>query len=147
MSSGACNHCGKACEPYVNYCDWACHVAAVRAAGGRVICPNGLPITCVRHDGTLLEHEHADHPDYRFPVTVGFIGRREDGLAGCDTSYARQVHALVYADGDIALTMFESTYGLFSVCNGLSITGSMWKRGEWQLNPKSLIKVQRFVQG
>jgi hypothetical protein len=49
---------------------WAEMVAAARDDGATEYRPNGLPVACIRADGALLEHEHADHPDYLFPVTV-----------------------------------------------------------------------------
>ena len=56
-----CCGCGKPTEDYLNYCNWDCHVQAVIREGGRVHTPNGLPVRCIKADGTLLEHEHGDH--------------------------------------------------------------------------------------
>lgn len=138
---GTCVSCGKAIEPHVNYCDWQCHIDLAKHEGGRVICPNGLPITCIRYDSTMMEHEHADHPNYRFPVVVEFVGTRPE-LPDWDDSYTQETHALIYTDGSVALTMYECNYGLFSVHDGLSIAGPGWKRGEWKLSQESLTKVQ-----
>jgi len=57
---------------------WAERVAEARAEGGIVFQKNDLPIVCIRHDGAVLEHEHADHPDYKFPVEVEFVGEKPD---------------------------------------------------------------------
>ena len=58
---------------------WEERVAAARAEDAPVFQKNGLPIVAMRgHDGALLEHEHADHPDYKYPVEVEFIGSRPD---------------------------------------------------------------------
>jgi hypothetical protein len=53
---------------------WEKCVAEAKAKGVLVFQKNNLPITCMRHDGALLEHEHADHRDYKYPVKVEFIG-------------------------------------------------------------------------
>ncbi len=58
---------------------WEERVTEARAEGAAVFQKNGLPIRCMRgHDGALLEHEHADHPDYKFPVEVEFVGEKPD---------------------------------------------------------------------
>jgi|SRR5271170_7462654 len=58
---------------------WEQRVAEGIAKGAAVFQKNGLPIMCMRgHDGALLEHEHADHPDYKYPVKVEFVGEKPD---------------------------------------------------------------------
>jgi len=57
---------------------WREQVEAARKEGGPIFQKNGLPIRAIRHDGALLEHEHADHPSYLFPVTVEFAGEKPD---------------------------------------------------------------------
>lgn len=126
---------------YLNFCSGDCMIDLARREGGVEIRPNGLPITCIRHDNTLLEHEHADHPNYRFPVEVEFIGTRPE-LPERDDSYTTETHALIYTDDSVALTLYECTYGLFSLHDGLSISGPGWKRGEWRLSEGSLAKAR-----
>lgn len=69
-----CQNCNNQCEH--NYCDWTCHVEYAKKLGGEIHTPNGLPISCVKADGTMLEHEHGDHKDYKFPVVVTYVGER-----------------------------------------------------------------------
>jgi hypothetical protein len=57
---------------------WDERIAEARKNGARVYQQNGLPIVCQRADGALLEHEHADHPDYKLPVSVEFVGEKPD---------------------------------------------------------------------
>lgn len=57
---------------------WNERIERALAEGGQVFRKNGLPIVCLRHDGALLEHEHADHPDYKFPVEVEHAGDKPD---------------------------------------------------------------------
>ena len=59
---------------------WEERVAAAKAEGMPVFQKNGMPIVCQRHDGALLEHEHADHPHYKFPVEVEFVGSKPDAF-------------------------------------------------------------------
>ena len=138
-----CAHCGAEVPSYVNYCGWDCIVGAAKAAGGEAHQPNGLPIRSVKFDNSMWEHEHGDHPDYRFPVTVKYIGHRQP-IDRDDCSYCDQDHALIYTDGCIALTLYECTYGIFSVETGESLAGHMWKRGDWQLTEGSLEEVRKL---
>ena len=70
-----CEVCGK------EICDneWACRIEMNRRDGYPELTPNNLPIRCIRADGTMLEHEHGDRPDYLFPVEVEYIGPLEEG--------------------------------------------------------------------
>jgi hypothetical protein len=68
----------------------------------------------------MLEHEHGDHPDYQFPVKV-------------ESPQGMQVHALLYTDGYVALTIFESSYALWNIRTGKLVEGSLWKDEEWRL--------------
>jgi hypothetical protein len=72
---------------------WEKRVAEAMARGATVFQKNNLPITCMRHDGALLEHEHADHRDYKYPVKVEFVGDKPDTFSGqCVRKDKRPVH-------------------------------------------------------
>jgi hypothetical protein len=137
-----CTFCQKTIEPHVNYCNWECHIAEAKKAGGRVITPNNLPISCIKFDGTMLEHEHGDHPDYKFPVTVEYQGKLPEGLAEWDCSYKPECHALIYCDGYIAVTLYEHTYGVFSLSDGGSITNKSWYK-DWHLTQSSIDEIRK----
>lgn len=126
--------------------DWEERVAAARARGGRVIAPNNLPITCIRADGTLLEHEHADHPDYKWPVEVEFVGEippipedwcdmHDEWRAGFDP----ESQALIYSDGYIAVTLYESCYIMWVLASGKGC--GMLARPNWKLSKESRDKI------
>lgn len=129
--------CGKALRPHENTCSWTCTVAVAKAAGGRVHTPNGLPIKCVRHDGTMLEHEDGDHPDYRFPVDVEYVGEVKDehrrdyeavaGVRPASDADVRdmygETHALIYTDGCVAVTLYETCYAMWLVRSGEPLGG------------------------
>lgn len=160
MPSGICDHCNKVCPSTQNYCDTECVVGAAKAAGGVIYCPNNLPIVCVRHDNAMLEHEHSDHPDYKFPVNVEYIGPIEDhhyeeyevcyGERADDDKVrnARQeIHALIYNDVNVALTMYEYCYSLWSLRDGTLLCEQLWyKKNKYRLSEKSLkmIKAGRY---
>lgn len=124
---------------------WAEDVAAAQATGARVYAPNGLPICCIRHDSVTLEHEHADHPDYRFPVEVEYIGdpsvlawvNGDGGITPMSPEEIdrerTEIHALIYSDGYVAVTMYEHCYAMWHVDDGLLVGGSLWDKGEWKL--------------
>lgn len=145
-TGGTCCHCKKTCRSHENYCDWECMVALARSEGGKEIRPNGLPIKSIRHDSTMLEHEHADHPDYKFPVDCEYIGPHTDR----DEMETRQQHALIYCDDYVAVTVFAHCYCFWHTKAsgwdhepGLVAGGSLWKLKEWRLTTESLERIYR----
>jgi hypothetical protein len=85
----------------------------------------------------MYEHEHGDHPDYKFPVEVEYLGLISDDCRGDFEMLARRVgtddevrkflgetHALVYTDGTVALTLYECNYTLFLVETGKFLGGT-----------------------
>lgn len=157
MSDKTCLNCEEVVESYINFCDFDCHIAYTRKNGGKDLCPNGLPIRCIRFDGMMMEHEHADHCDYMFPVHVRYTGSEPEKVFTMHgpegpvemspewvESQCNETHALIYTDGNIAVTMSEYCYAFWSVTSGLC-TGShstLWKPGEWKLSDESLQRVK-----
>lgn len=155
-----CAGCGRPTPSEAhNWCSWECQVRVALESGGTVITPNKLPIRCIRHDGALLEHEHADHPTYMYPVSVEYLGEvddrdREDaremtGRGDVTDDECRRLrgetHALVYCDGCVALTLYECCYAIWSVgprFGGELEGGSLWFHGKWKLSAESLKKVR-----
>lgn len=150
-----CSFCGKENE-YTNFCNNnVCHIEYCRSQGGKEYLPNGLPIKCITADGLMLEHEHGNHKDYKFPLKVEYIGpvnwdeANEDlpifGFEVNEKNYCKfksESHALIYTDGSVALTMFECNYAQFSVRTGKMIGGSL---GHWndfgKFNSEKLYKL------
>lgn len=133
--SKKCLQCGKEIKDYLNYCDGDCLIQSAKDAGGRVHCPNGLPIRCIKHDNTMLEHEHGDHPDYKFPVTVVWGGNDRE----------TETHALIYNDRTIAVTMYECCYYMWLLRDGTLLHGPSWIAG-WEdkcrLNDESVAQIR-----
>lgn len=123
---------------------WIEKVQELRDSGSTVIAPNNLPIRCIRHDGVLLEHEHADHPDYKFPVHVD----AHDILLGPNGSEEPfeevQVHALLWADEFVALLLYEAQYDLWSLKTGKKLK-ALTTEDLPRLQEKSLSKILTFV--
>lgn len=125
--------CGKEIRECVNYCSWECHIDEAKAAGGRVICPNGLPIVCIKANGDMLEHEHADHPDYKMRVFARYAGddEPEDEFDLCNED-----HGVIYYDDDIIFTLHECRYYMWS-WSGHNMRGSgvekNYKLEDWSL--------------
>jgi hypothetical protein len=137
-----CMYCGKMNED-VNYCDWDCHLQDAVSKGGTFITPNNLPVRCIRHD-RMLEHEHADHKDYKFPVKIEYCGptyAHDDGPWAEHERY--EVHALIYSDGFTAVTMHEYCYAYWNLNTGLCEGGSIWKKGDWKLDAESRSKIKK----
>lgn len=153
LTKGQCHYCRKPVDKGHNYCSWTCQVNEAKAGGGKVITPNGLPIACIRHDGTMLEHEHGDHPDYIFPIDVEYTGDKADktedipGLGVIDNS--KECHALIYADSAMALTLYECTYSLWNVNDTSRDFGkllySSYLSKSWKITDKSLEKIRTYL--
>lgn len=149
-----CDFCGAAgVDAYKNYCNWDCIIGKAKQQGGKIYTPNGLPIKSVKLDSTMLEHEHGDHPDYKFPVEVEYVGPIVESdaedyricVGSPHTSedelrrFRDQTHALIYTDGFVAVTLYECCYAMWWVIkNGESLGGNMWERREWKLTEKSV---------
>lgn len=140
-----CVHCNKECEH--NYCTWECHVNTAREAGFKVIAPNNLPIRIVKpcgDTGFLMEHEHANHTDYKFPVKIEYVGSANAFLNDNDLDYTRdEMHALIYTDGSIAVTMYEYCYATWNLSNRNG-EGSLWTKGDWKMSEESRDKVKSW---
>ena len=138
-----CLYCGKPAPEYSNYCDWECQINLAKAHGGKIICPNDLPIACIlAEDSTMMEHEHADHPDYKFPVEVEYFGSIPKDHNDWDPSFEDQTHALIYCDGRIALTIYEDDYNLWNLKTGK--VKSMWLNDDWKLSDASLKRIKEL---
>jgi hypothetical protein len=139
----------------MTHAKWAEDVAAAQATGARVYAPNGLPILCIRHDSVTLEHEHADHPDYRFPVEVEYIGdpsifvwctaNGDVPMTPEEIANERtQTHALIYSDGIVAVTLYECTYATWLVQTGECIGGRCNKVGDWKLSDTACARLSAW---
>lgn len=101
-----------------------------------------------------MEHEHADHPDYKFPVNVDYVGEVDDNDRDCFSGFLDKCeevtddkirgmmgerHALIYTDGTMALTMYEYCYALWYLKDGSCEGGALWikHRDDWRLNEES----------
>jgi len=154
--TSTCVFCSKDTPLGHNYCNCDCHVADAKRMGGKVTCPNGLPIACIKANGDMLEHEHGDHPDYKFPVTIKYSGSDFETpesqllvygklLSGDELQHSRdQVHALIYTDGGIAVTLYECCYATWYVRDGRNFGGTLWSMEPelWRLSPASLDKIR-----
>lgn len=138
-----CLFCGKTPPEYSNYCSWDCSVQHALKLGGRVFCPNGLPISCIKHDGSCLEHEHGDHPDYKFPVDVVFTGTVPVDLEEHDCSFMPQQHALINVDENVATTLYEYGFYSFSTLTGMNLSRPRYETSEWRLSDDSLVQIRR----
>ncbi len=137
-----CPVCTKEMPVYMNICGGNCMIRSAVDAGGTVHCPNNLPINSIHADGSMYEHEHGDHADYKFPVNVSFIGTRPE-LPDWDDSYTTECHALLWTDGCVALTMFECNYALWSLNDG-SFLGGRYNDKNWRLDGLEVIKINEY---
>ena len=68
----------------------------------------------------MLECEHGDHPDYKFPILVEWKGV-DPNLTKAEFEnggYYQERHALLYCDGFVALTLHECCYHIWSCSSG-----------------------------
>lgn len=139
----SCLNCGKM-NISMNYCDWECMIESARKGGGREILPNGLPVRCILADGTMLECAHGDHPDYKFPVLVMSGESRPEDIAigvGCP-----EMHALLYTDGTVALTIHDALYWLWSLFTGKLISGPPWA-SDYYLTSGTIELIKESING
>jgi hypothetical protein len=169
MSENICEICGKtSCDN-----EWECHVEMYKRAGNSSYTPNNLPIRCIRADGLMLEHEHGDHKDYIFPVSVEYIGPitedryqvinglGEVSIMDDDWKYLsdHEEHALIYANSGIAVTIYECCYSVWSLSSspifkegkcigdepaGLCMGSHLLEIGKWKLSEESLKKIEVY---
>ena len=125
-----CKGCNKPVDDQLNFCEFSCHVDYVKRNGGILKTPNGLPVMCLKHDIFMLECEHGDHPTYKFPVTVEYIGTDQNW------DEKEQIHALIYTDYNVALTIYETNYYLWFMIDGRCSVAKYW-----QLSEASRIKI------
>ena len=136
-----CEWCGKENQrERWTTCSYECELEAAKKNGSKIITPNNLPVTCWRGD-TLLEHEHADHPTYMFPVIMEYFGEIPELEEYDQWSYQPQSHALIYTDGCIAVTLYECVFAVVYLRNNKVEHGSLWKNEKWRLKEESLKKV------
>jgi len=64
----------------------------------------------------MLECGHGDHADYLFPVEVVGADHPEDVAAGAPRF--PETHALIYTDGQVALTLYECCYFMWRASDG-----------------------------
>ncbi len=149
--------------------EWEQEIQKLKLAGNLVIAPNNLPIRCVMADGTLKEHEHADHRDYKFPVMCELIGTNIEEHQWCCVDdngkrFYRQMdeidiynseheeHALIYTDGSIAITIYETCKAIWNLRDGTCLGGHLWEKWDkknkkgWKLDETSLKKVQDYYK-
>lgn len=149
-----CVFCGKETTPHDNYCDWNCMIGNAKANGGRVHTPNNLPIRSINAKGDMYEHEHGNHPDYKCPVDILYVGpigagqisdfENVCGRPGTDSEvrdFFGETHALIYTDGSIALTMYEYCYSLWHLKDGSCMYTWHGAPSDWKLDLEALEKM------
>jgi hypothetical protein len=145
-----CPGCDKECPKYQTNCSWECAIKLAKEAGGKVHCPNGLPIGCIHADGNMYEIEHGDHPYYKFPVTINFIGDRAARFKGkeipkWDDSWTTEYHALIYVDEAIAATLYECNYAMWSLRTG-EYLGGKYSDKDWSMDEPSRLKAIEYYE-
>jgi hypothetical protein len=170
-----CEICLNDIPKNYNHCDnIQCIIELNRQAGGKTFTPNSLPIRCIKADGTMLEHEHGDHPDYIFPVEVEYVGPKTDeryqltnGLGetemmddGWKYLTDHEEHALLYANCSIAVTVYETCSAAWELSpfskfkdgkktepvKGLCLGGHLWEPKTWKITQASLDKIAKYLE-
>jgi hypothetical protein len=96
-------------------------------------------------NGDMLEIEHGDHPDYKFPVKIEYIGDHV-AVSEWDDSYKPQHHALIYADRCIAVTMYETDYYMWRLSTGVIIGSTPgFNAPNWRLTEESRAEITRRI--
>lgn len=123
-----CQNCEKACG-ITDFCSFACRVAHLEFRGYKVVSPNNICPCSFSSNFVAREHEHAEHPDYKHPVKVTYVGEHipdpwmEENFGPLDLDFWDQTHALLYTDGCVALTMYERNHFLWTLSTGKCLCG------------------------
>ncbi len=86
-----------------------------------MVSPNGLPVHCYTgypggDPGVFTECEGATHPDYKMPVRA--IWDSEWNKAPDQYDSVEDLHAVIYSDGYIVVTLWECCFYLWHRSNG-----------------------------
>lgn len=114
----------------------------------KIYTPNNLPVKCFRQNGDMLEHAHADHPDYKYPVEIKYVGEITDKIISDFKAMTgrepdknedprdlyHETHGLIYTDGCVAITIYENSYAMWSCRDGKNMGGNMWNSADYKLD-------------
>jgi hypothetical protein len=101
----------------------------------------------------MLEVECGDHQDYKFPVDAEYIGDisifdlpdDDGGTVKCSPTslymQTHEVHALIYTDGCIAVTLYENCYNMWHIPSGTKAGDKNWK-----LTDVSVQQIRQFAE-
>lgn len=102
------------------------------ADGAPIFAGTGGKIRHIRHDGTLLENFHADHPNYLGTIEVEYIGSEPEREPS-----DLETHAVIYKDASVILTIYECCFAIWGAVSGNCYGGNLWTKGEWRARPES----------
>lgn len=129
-----CLNCGKDCSNEQKcYCSWKFSVISAEHNGFKKYLPNDLPVECITADGYLLEHEHGDHPFYKFPIDINIDGKEE-------------THALIYVDDLVFLTKNNNSYFLFNIKKSHVFHFDKIGYSEFSLTEKSESRIFEYLK-
>lgn len=139
-TANGCKNCNGPCPEHNNFCSWRCHIELAKKNGGVVHTPNGLPILCITNNNMMVECEHGDHTDYKFPVIAEYFGKVNTEKEDHDISDHNLTLALIYNDDSIALTIYECSYIIWAI-TGRLIRGPDWLGKSFRLSEKSITDI------
>lgn len=122
---------------------------------GKAYNRNNLPLTTRRCDGFFLEHEHADHPDYKFPIVLDELdrdekynyypsdipGQPEERMPEWLIQYEMHPYPafLGFENGQIKV-IYECCYGYFNMKTGISESG-FFEAGKYKIQDKYMLQI------
>lgn len=122
---------------------------------GKTYNRNNLKLTCSRCDGFFLEHEHADHPDYKFPIMLDELDRDEkynyypsDIPGQPETRMPEwliryEMHpypAFLGIENGKIKVIYECCYAYFDLYTGLSVSG-FFEAGKYKIQDEYMLKI------
>lgn len=117
----------------------------LRQTGTRDYLPNKLPVRTIRWDGLRLECEHGDHADYLFPVDVVCLEPPEI-IDGRKHSLDEPGHALIYTDGNVALTVYECLHVLWHVGRDGEWLSGGYLSSSYRLSARSVDMILKYCK-
>jgi hypothetical protein len=124
----------------MNYCSWDCHVHEFLSGDDvQIICPNALPIRCLTVTGKAMEHEHADHKDYKFPVDI------ENTLRPLEPyESGHECHAVIDVTNDLITTIYETRKHVWDRLTGTNVAGHYGhQKSFWRVSVESMTMINK----
>jgi hypothetical protein len=96
-----------------------------------------------------VEYCGTEPPEQHF----GFVRCGDDGSliyedcpANMLPGMTHELHAVIYTDGYVVVTLNEHCYAMWSARDGECFGGNLWKSGEWRITKEGLERLSKIAR-